>query len=139
MIVLNFAHPLTEEQKAQIEALTGEGIERVIAVPVHFDNQQPFVPQLQALMARVPLTPEEWQTARILVNPPSLNFITALLLAELHGRMGYFPPILRLRPVPGAVPPRYEVAEILNLQEVREQARTRRWAGPPGDAPEHPS
>ncbi len=127
MIVLNFAHPLTEAQKAQIEALTGEAIERVIAVPVHFDHQKPFVPQLQDLMARIPLTPEEWQTVRILVNPPSLNFITALLLAELHGRMGYFPPILRLRPVPGAVPPRYEVAEILNLQEVREQARASRY------------
>ncbi len=131
MIVLNFAHPLTEEQKAQIEALTGEAVERVIAVPVHFDNQKPFVPQLQDLMARIPLTPEEWQTARILVNPPSLNFITALLLAELHGRMGYFPPILRLRPVPGAVPPRYEVAEILNLQDVREQARGRRFSPSP--------
>ena len=130
MIVLNFAHPLTEAQKAQIEALTGEAVERVIAVPVHFDNQKPFVPQLQDLMARIPLTPEEWQTARLLVNPPSLNFITALLLAELHGRMGYFPPILRLRPVPGAVPPRYEVAEILNLQEVREQARASRYRNP---------
>ncbi len=127
MILLNFAHPLTEAQKAQIEALTGEAIEQVIAVPVHFDSQQPFGPQLEALMAHIPLTPTQWQTARILVNPPSLNFITALLLAELHGRMGYFPPIVRLRPVPGAVPPRYEVAEVLNLQAVREQARARRY------------
>ena len=127
MIVLNFAHPLTEEQKAQIEALTGEAIERVIAVPVHFDNQRPFLPQLEALMVQVPLDAEAWQRARILVNPPSLNFITALLLAELHGRMGYFPPIVRLRPVPGVVPPRYEVAEILNLQAVRMAARRRRY------------
>ena len=29
---------------------------------------------------------------------PSLNFIAALLLAELHGRMGYFPPVARTRP-----------------------------------------
>ena len=33
------------------------------------------------------------------VVPPALNFITAVLLAELHGRMGYFPAIVRLRPV----------------------------------------
>lgn len=131
MLLLNFAHPLTEEQRVQIETLTGQAIERVITVPVHFDNAQPFVPQLEALMAQVPLAPEEWQTAAILVNPPSLNFITALLLAELHGRMGYFPPIVRLRPVPGAVPPRYEVAEILNLQAVREAARRRRYADAP--------
>ena len=130
MLILNFAHPLTDAQKAQIEALTGASIERIVTVPVHFDNAQPFLPQLEQLMSQVPLTPEEWQTTAILVNPPSLNFITALLLAELHGRMGYFPPIVRLRPVPGAVPPRYEVAEILNLQAVREMARERRY----GDA-----
>jgi len=131
MLLLNFSHPITPEQKAQIEALTGEAVERVIAVPVQFDNAQPFLPQLARLMAQVPLDPEAWQTQPILVNPPALNFITALLLAELHGRMGYFPPIVRLRPVPGAVPPRYEVAEILNLQAVREAARTRRY----GEAP----
>ncbi len=50
------------------------------------------------------------------------------LLAELHGRMGYFPPCIRMRPVVGPdgqriVPPRFEVAEILNLQAIRDEAR----------------
>lgn len=45
------------------------------------------------------------------------------LLAELHGRMGYLPSILRLRPVGGSNPPQFEVAELLNLNEIREQAR----------------
>jgi len=57
---------------------------------------------------------------------PSLNFIAAQLLAELHGRMGYFPPVVRTRPVAGAVPRRYEVAEILDLQMTREGARRNR-------------
>ncbi len=77
-------------------------------------------------MAQVPLSPEEWQSASILVNPPALNFITALTLAELHGRMGYFPPVVRLRPVQQALPPRYEVAEVLNLQQTRDEARKKR-------------
>ncbi|MGH2522324.1 MAG: CRISPR-associated protein Csx15, partial [Anaerolineales bacterium] len=47
---------------------------------------------------------------------------------ELHGRMGYFPPLIRLRPVQEALPPRYEVAEILNLQAVRDGARLKRKA-----------
>jgi len=72
------------------------------------------------------LTPGEWQSAVLLVNLPSLNYSAAVLLAELHGRMGYFPACLRLRPVAGAVPPRFEVAEILDLQAVREEARRRR-------------
>jgi hypothetical protein len=40
--------------------------------------------------------------------------------------MGYFPPIVRLKPVAGALPPRYEVAEVINLQGVRDTARKKR-------------
>jgi hypothetical protein len=123
MILLNFSHLLTPEQTARAEALTGQTIARVVSIPVHFDHSQPFLPQLAALMDKLPLTPEELQTSPLLVNPPSLNFITALLLAELHGRLGYFPAVLRLRPVEGATPPRYETAEVLNLQAVRDMAR----------------
>ena len=72
------------------------------------------------------LSPTDWQTLPLLVNPPSLNFIAVVLLAEIHGRCGYFPTVLRMRPVPGSTPPRYEVAELVNLQDVRDVARTRR-------------
>lgn len=126
MILLNFSHPLTPAQREQIEALTGQPIEQLITAPAQFDHDVRFVPQLEELLAQVNLTPEEWQTASVLVNLPALNFITALVLAELHGRMGYFPPVLRLRPVPEALPLRYEVAEILNLQAVRDDARRKR-------------
>jgi hypothetical protein len=129
MLLLNLSHPLTPDQLSQVEAITGQPVERVLALPAQFDHQQPFGPQLDALMAQVELSPEDWQTAPLLVNPPSLNFITALVLAELHGRMGYFPPVIRLRPVEGALPPRYEVAEILNLQAVRDAARLKRVNG----------
>jgi hypothetical protein len=127
MILLNFSHPLTEAQLAAAAELTAEPIERVVQVGVHFDHQAPFLPQLAALMDGLDLTPQELQTAALLVNPPALNFITALLLAELHGRLGYFPAVLRLRPVSGATPPRFEVAEILNLQQVRDAARAERF------------
>lgn len=126
MLILNFSHPLTPSQLEQLAVLTGEPVQRVIDLPVQFDNQQPYLPQLQALMEDLPLSTEELQTLPFLVNPPSYNFITALLLAELHGRMGYFPPIIRIRPVEGSLPPRFEVAEILNLQAVRERARRTR-------------
>jgi hypothetical protein len=62
----------------------------------------------------------------MIINPPGYAPATAALLAELHGRSGYFPAILRLRPVVDTTPTVYEVAEIVNLQVVREQARTRR-------------
>lgn len=62
----------------------------------------------------------------VLLFPPTYNFAAMTLLAELHGRMGYFPAILRIRPVSESLPPRYEVAEIIKLQEVRAEARTKR-------------
>jgi hypothetical protein len=126
MIIINFSHPLTDEQLARVQALTGHPVERLINMPVQFDHQQPFEPQLAALLGGLDLPPDEWQTAPIIINPPSLNSITALVLAELHGRMGYFPPIVRLRPVAGSMPPRYEVAEVFNLQRTRDAARIKR-------------
>ena len=126
MLVLNFSHPLTPAQLNQLEALTGAAVERVMAVASQFDVQQAFAPQMQALLASLPLSAEEWQTTPLLIVPPALNFITAVLVAELHGRMGYFPAIVRLRPLAGSLPPHFEVAEIINLQAVRDQARLRR-------------
>ena len=126
MILLNFSHPLTPDQLAQVETLTGQPVERVVNVPAHFDHDQPFDPQVVALADACALSPTEWQTLPLLVNPPALNFIAVVLLAELHGRMGYFPTVLRMRPVPGSTPPRFEVAEVMNLQTVRDAARQSR-------------
>jgi hypothetical protein len=126
MILLNFSHPLTPDHLAQVETLAGAAVERVLDVPAHFDTVRPFTEQVQALVDSVGLTPQEWQTLSLLVNPPALNFIAVTLLAELHGRCGYFPAVLRMRPIPGSTPPRFEVAELINLQAVRDAARLRR-------------
>ena len=126
MLILNFSHPLTEDQKTQIEALTGEKIAEVREIPAQMETGEPFEPQIAAMVESAGLTPKDWQTKPLLIVPPALNFSAVTLLAHLHGLMGYFPPIVRLRPVQGALPPRYEVAEIINLQAVREQARRRR-------------
>jgi hypothetical protein len=127
MIVLNFSHPLTAVHLEEIQALTGEPVEQVVVLKTQFDPQQPFVPQVSTLMGQVGFTPQQWQTTRLLVNPPSLNVIAATVLAELHGRMGYFPAILRMKPIPDTTPPQFEVAEVINLQAVRDAARTHRW------------
>jgi len=126
MLVLNFAHPLTAEHLEQIERLANQKVEQVIEIHSQIDPQQPLVPQVVALADKAGLSPQEWQTLPILINPPSLNYIAVVLLAELHGRCGYFPAHLRLRPVQGSVPPRFQVAEIINLQAVRDEARKRR-------------
>ena len=126
MILLNFAHPLTPDHLRQVEALIGREVERVIEIHSQIDPQQPLVPQVVALADQAGLSPTEWQTLPLLINPPSLNYIAVALLAELHGRCGYFPTHLRLRPREGNAPTGWEVAEVLNLQEIRDAARERR-------------
>lgn len=126
MILLNLSHPLTTLQCQRIEALSGKKIERVIDVPVQFDAGKNYAEQIVGLVAGIGLTTKQWQNEPILLNPPSFNFIAVVLLAELHGRMGYFPPCIRLRPITGSMPPQFEVAEIINLNDIREQARGRR-------------
>lgn len=126
MILLNFSHPLTSAQRGQVEQITGQPITRLLDIPSQIDVQEPLAPQITAMVAAAGLTSNQWQGEAILINPPALNFSAVVLLAELHGRMGYFPPIVRLRPVAGSLPRRFEVAEIVDLQGLREQARTRR-------------
>lgn len=129
MILLNFSHPLTRDHLRQVETLTGRVVEWVIEIHSQIDPQRPLAPQVIALVDQATLSPTEWQTLPLLVNPPSLNFIAVVLLAELHGRCGYFPAHLRLRPVHGSLPPQYEIAEVLDLQVIRDGARRKRGEG----------
>jgi hypothetical protein len=126
MNVVNFAHPLTEKQRTQLETLIAQPLAEVVAASVHFDVTQPFAAQVTALLDGLSITSERWQTEGWLVILPSLNYITAILLAELHGRMGHFPTIVRLRAAQNALITEYEVAEIINLQTLRENARGHR-------------
>jgi len=126
MLILNFTHPLTAPQTAALEQHTGERVERVIEVKTQLDPAQLFSEQVHTLIESIGLTEAEWQTLPLLINLPSHNVIAALALAELHGRMGYFPAVIRLRPIPNATPPQFEVAEIINLQAVRDRARQMR-------------
>jgi hypothetical protein len=126
MHILNYAHPLTEDHLDPIEALTDQTITDVRNIRTQLDLDRSFTNQAVDLADAADLTSEQWQTQPILVMLPSLNYAAAALLAEMHGRMGYFPPIIRLQPVEGALPPRYELAEIVDLQTLRAEARKRR-------------
>src|SRR5258707_4705878 len=123
MLILNSSHPITDEQCARIAELAGSLVEDIRAVPVQID--QALEPQVRAIVDSAGLSSEEWQTRQLLINPPGYAPAAFVLLAELHGRIGHFPSLIRLRPKPGPVTS-YEVAELLNLQTIREGARSRR-------------
>ncbi|AIS53497.1 hypothetical protein TKV_c23750 [Thermoanaerobacter kivui] len=126
MFLINFSHPLTENQIQKLEEKLGQKIERVVEIDAYIDQQKSLIPQIVELVDRVGFTPHEWQTVPFILNPPSLSISAVTLLAEVHGRCGYFPPVLRLRPIEGSLPLQFEVAEIINLHQVREEARKRR-------------
>ena len=129
MIVLNFSHPLTEDQKREVAglveypegspaAMTDQEVEREIVIPSQMDNGQPFIPQLYRKFSEIPLTEWEWEHADIVVVPPAYAPACAVVIAMLHEKMGDFPKVIRIRPVAGAIPPRFEVAEVMRVGDI---------------------
>jgi len=121
--VLNFSHPLTKENIQQIEKLLGKPVDKVIEVEINLDLQKPIKYQIRYLANKVGFSKETWQTVPLLIIPPSFSAAAVSLLAELHGRIGHFPAIIRLKPKPDSIPQQFEVAEIINLQAIRNEAR----------------
>ena len=125
MLIVNFSHHLTDRQVEQIKALAKAPVEEVRTVLARLDQAEPLEPQITAIVDATGLSSEEWQTRPLLINPPGYASAAFVLLAELHGRIGHFPSLIRLRPKTGTVTS-YEVTELLNLQTIREAARKRR-------------
>lgn len=125
MILLNYAHPLTEELLEQVASALGV-VPEVRFIASQADRQRPLAEVAAELAAAAQLAPDAWQTTPLVVNPPSLAPLAVALLAELHGRCGHFPPILNIRPLADALPPHYELGEIVNLQASRSAARAKR-------------
>jgi hypothetical protein len=124
-IIINFAHPITPEQREQIRAATGIHVVEVVDVPAHCDNVLLFSDEIRRIVDDAGLTGEEWQTLDLILNPPGYAYAAAAIIAEVHGRAGHFPTILRLRPS-AANAAAFEFAELIDLQQVRNNARERR-------------
>ena len=125
VLVLNYSHPLTPEQLARVAELCDAPVEvRDLASQV--DRARPLAEVARALADAAGLDAAAWQTTPLVLNPPALAPVALALLAEMHGRAGGFPALLNVRPVAGSVPTRYEVAEVVNVQGIREAARQRR-------------
>ncbi len=116
---------LTDEQRSQIASLANTSIEEIRNIPVQINQEEPLEPQIISIVDAAGLPSGEWQTLPLLLNPPGYAPAAFVLLAGMHGRIGHFPSLIRLRPKPGPVTS-YKVAELLNLQSIRETARKRR-------------
>ena len=128
MQVLNFGHPLTADV---LEAIADsphveERISGIRDIKAQVSNDEGFGPQATALVESIGWSGLQWQANPFALVLPGLAPLAAAVLAEVHGRCGYFPSIIRLKPVQGATPPRFAFAEVVSLSQIREQARTRR-------------
>jgi len=122
MLLINFSLPLNQGQLRQAESLLRESIDQVINFPIHLDSDLPILPQFKIAMKEFPLPAEKVRIEPVVVILPAANYLAALILAELHAWMDYFPIILRIRMQPYSLPPRYEVAELINLQETEDSS-----------------
>ncbi|MDW8293596.1 MAG: CRISPR-associated protein Csx15 [Anaerolineae bacterium] len=122
MKVLNFGHPFTEAHMEQLRHMLGEEIE-VYTIPVNINLEQPIAGQISDLLTGLPF---DLQTEPFVVNLPGLSIAAVALIAELHGRAGHFPAVLRMKQVKDSAATTFAIAELVQLQEVRNTARLRR-------------
>jgi hypothetical protein len=128
MLILNYAHPLTEAMLAQTAALLGveAATLEVRNIATQIDRSQPIAAEAARLVAAAGLGSEQWQTLPFLLNPPGLALVALALASAIHGRCGYWPTVLAVAPVAGSTPPVFAVNEVVNLQSLREAARLER-------------
>jgi len=102
--VYNFAHPLTDEAKAQLRERIGEFTEH--HCPAQFDLEQPLLPQVQKLCTKASLTSH----APDYIIPPSLAaaaYLTAIFYAVSDSDYVSPRPMIWLKAKPGSLPPQY--------------------------------
>jgi len=123
MLLINFSHSLTKPQISEINKRLSKKVDQIVTCEVHFDNDQDFSDQVRKLFGSGRIPTDRFQKEPFLVILPSHSFIAGLVLAELHGRMGHFPAVVRISPETSNLPLVYRVAEIIDLQAVRDNAR----------------
>ena len=127
-IILNFSgHPVLPGQLKAIEKILHWPSQQVIDVPVGtIAEDRNFIGNIVKAIDKVDLSPVQWQAASIVALPAGYSAIWSVVLAEIHGRLGYFPDVVHLRPSGVTSAEKYEVAEIMNLRQVRHASREKR-------------
>lgn len=127
-LALNFSgHPVLPGQQKVIQQRMGWPKLEVIDVPMGtLKEDENFLKTAIQKVDGIDLLPDEWQTFSLVAIPSGYSPLWSALLAEIHGRLGHFPDVVRLRPAPQGEKEKFEVAEILDLRDIRHQARAKR-------------
>ncbi len=127
-LALNFSgHPVPQGQQQAIKTRMGWPKLEVIDVAMGtVAEDESFLKNALRKVDGIDLLPNEWQTTPLVVIPSGYSPLWSALLAEIHGRLGHFPDVVRLRRTPQGERETFEVAEILDLRDIRHLARTKR-------------
>jgi hypothetical protein len=127
-LILNFSgHPVLPGQQQSIERQMRWASSEVIDVSLgNIAEDHKFVSAIEKAVERIGLSQEEWQATPFVVIPAGYSAVWTVVQAILHGRLGHFPDVVRLRPAPPLSVEKFEVAEIMNLHEVRHHSRDKR-------------
>jgi len=119
MVLLNFAHSLTEEDVSGIAALAGRTPKSVVHIAPEFVGSLPLVPQVRRVVDEVGFSQKEWQNTSLLVCLPLDPAAAAIFVAEIAGRHGRTPTIVRF--VQDAQKGRLVPFELVSLHQVRKE------------------
>lgn len=128
MIIINFSHPITPEQIEQIEKLyyeqyeLTEKVEQVIDIPVAIQNDKPIMTQVNDLIRQfqAAITPAQGNDEVVLINLPGLAIVAAIIAVWLvdSGYFNYTPLVMRVAPVAGSLPPKFNVVELVEIEAI---------------------
>jgi len=121
MILINFGAPFKPLQISQAEVFLHEPITRVIDLSFSVDIDQEVLGAFERTMKKLKLSNADLRAEPVVVNLPQQNYLSVMMLAELHARMGYFPCIVRTRLTTSGILPFNEVAEVIDLQAIEDQ------------------
>lgn len=126
-LILNCSgHPVHPAQKSAIEKLMNWQDAEVLDVPLgNVAEDLDFIPSIEKAIDRLDLTSKEWEQPMVVI-PAGYAPIWSVLQPILHGRLGHFPDVVRLRPCDPLSGKKYEVAEIMRLQQLRHESRGKR-------------
>lgn len=128
-IVLNFSHNFTTEQKDEILELLGKSEGEVefregLGRQYQYESAFGLVKQVREQVANVRLSASAWQEYQIIINLPAHSGGAMIALADMHGRMGYFPTVLRVERADDG----FHYTEAIDLEKLRLRALKQRQA-----------
>jgi hypothetical protein len=128
MTLLNLAEPLSREDVSTIAAMCGRKVRKAIDADAAFATSQPMSAQVRALVDKLGLSAREWENSSLVLCLPADPVAAALIVAEIAGRRGRTPTIVRF--ATDKTTGRREPVETISLHEVRKEARHTRkgWA-----------